>query len=590
MGTSGGTSAIADLVVRNAKVTTLDPEHPHCEGFAVGDGLILATGTDREISRFVGPETRLVDALGRRVIPGLNDSHLHIIRGGRMYGLETRWDGVGSLAEGLRLLSERAATSPPGQWVRVIGGWSEFQFEERRMPTLAEINRATGDVPAFVMHLYQGGMLNQAAIRYLGWTRDTPDPPGGQIVRDNSGAPTGVLLSTPNAAILYGTIAAAPALSPDQQRSSTIDFLAELNSLGITSAIDAAGGFQTFPDDYQVVMGLARDQSLSVRIAYNLLAQRAGEELADYQRWVTMTRPGDGDDWLRCNGAGENLVWAAADFECFQEPRPDQAPDMERRLGEVLKLLLENEWGFRIHATYDESIRRDLDVFEELVGPTGAWPARWFFDHAETVTPATLDRIAGVGGGISTQDRMAFQAEHFVARYGAPAAATSPPLRAILDRGIPLGAGSDATRVSSYNPWVSLAWYVTGRSVGGLQHRFDDELLTRAEALSAYTVGAAWFSGEEQRKGTLTPGKLADFVILSDDYFTVAEESIANIRSVLTVVGGRIVHASEDQTGTAAPLGPPSSGSAGGVRQAEVIADGSKDAQQHEEWTRKQGH
>lgn len=272
MGTSGGTSAIADLVVRNAKVTTLDPEHPQCEGFAVGDGAVLATGTDREISRFVGPGTRLVDALGRRVIPGLNDSHLHIIRGGRMYGLETRWDGVGSLAEGLRLLSERAATSPPGQWVRVIGGWSEFQFEERRMPTLAEINRATGDVPAFVMHLYQGGMLNQAAIRYLGWTRDTPDPPGGQIVRDNSGAPTGVLLSTPNAAILYGTIAAAPALSPDQQRSSTIDFLAELNSLGITSAIDAAGGFQTFPDDYQVVMGLARDQSLSVRIAYNLLA------------------------------------------------------------------------------------------------------------------------------------------------------------------------------------------------------------------------------------------------------------------------------------------------------------------------------
>jgi predicted amidohydrolase YtcJ len=578
----------ADLVVRNAKVTTLAKGYPGAEGVAVRQGVIQAVGTDRDISALVGPETLVIDALGRRLVPGLNDSHLHVIRGGRMFDLELRWDRVPTLAEGLRLLADRAATTSTGQWVRVIGGWSEFQFEERRMPTLAEINAATGDVPAFVMHLYQGGILNQAAVRSLGWTRSTPDPVGGQIVRDEGGEPTGILLATPNALILYSTIAAAPALSSADQRTSTVHFLAELNSLGITSAIDAAGGFQNFPDDYEVVTGLARDRLLDVRIAYNLFAQRPGEELDDYRRWVTMTRPGDGDDWLRCNGAGENLVWAAADFECFQEPRPDLPADMENQLGAVLALLFEHGWGFRIHATYDESMRRDLDVLERLVSPGEPLPVRWFFDHAETATPATLDRVAALGGGIASQDRMAFQAEHFVSRYGGAPAGTAPPLRGIINRGIPLGAGTDATRVSSYNPWVSLAWYVTGKSVGGFQHRFDEELLSRTEALEAYTVGSAWFSGDEGRKGTLAVGCVADFAVLSGDYFTVDPSEMAAIRSVLTVVGGRVVHATDEYLNINRPPGGAAGAAPAGVHQAEVVADASSDAGEHQQWAESQ--
>jgi predicted amidohydrolase YtcJ len=577
-----------DLVVRNAKVTTLAEDSAGAQSLAVRQGVIQALGTDRDISALVGPETLVIDALGRRLVPGLNDSHLHVIRGGRMFALELRWDQVPTLTEGLRLLAERAATTPNGQWVRVIGGWSEFQFEERRMPTLAEINGATGDVPAFVMHLYQGGILNQAAVRALGWTRSTPDPVGGQIVRDEAGVPTGILLATPNALILYSAIAAAPALSSEDQRTSTIQFLAELNSLGITSAIDAAGGFQNFPDDYEVVTGLARDGQLDVRIAYNLFAQRPGKELDDYRRWVTMTRPGDGDDWLRCNGAGENLVWAAADFECFQEPRPDLSDEMESQLGAVLALLFEHGWGFRIHATYDESMRRDLDVLERLVRPGEPLPVRWFFDHAETATPATLDRIAALGGGIASQDRMAFQAEHFAARYGTALAGTAPPLRAIINRSIPLGAGTDATRVSSYNPWVSLEWYVTGKSVGGFQHRFDEELLSRTEALAAYTVGSAWFSGDEKRKGTLSVGSVADFAVLSADYFTVDPTEIAAIRAVLTVVGGRVVHATDEYVDINRSREAVGSSTQAGVHQAEVVVDASAEAGAHQQWAESQ--
>jgi predicted amidohydrolase YtcJ len=550
--------------------------------------VIQAVGTDRDISALVGPKTLVIDALGRRLVPGLNDSHLHVIRGGRMFALELRWDQVPTLAEGLRLLADRAATTPKGQWVRVIGGWSEFQFEERRMPTLAEINAATGDVPAFVMHLYQGGILNQAAVRSLGWTRGTPDPVGGQIVRDEAGEPTGILLATPNALILYSTIAAAPALSSDDQRTSTIQFLAELNSLGITSAIDAAGGFQNFPDDYQVVTGLARDGQLDVRIAYNLFAQRPGEELDDYRRWVTMTRPGDGDDWLRCNGAGENLVWAAADFECFQEPRPDLPADMEDQLGAVLALLFEHGWGFRIHATYDESMRRDLDVLERLVSPGEPLPVRWFFDHAETATPATLDRVAALGGGIASQDRMAFQAEHFVSRYGTAPAGTAPPLRGIINRGIPLGAGTDATRVSSYNPWVSLGVVRHGQE----RRRIPAPLRRRAPQPQRSPGGLhrrlGLVLGRRGRKGTLAVGSVADFALLSGDYFTVDPSEIAAIRSVLTVVGGRVVHATDEYVNINRRPGGTAAATPAGVHQAEVVADASSDAGEHQQWAESQ--
>jgi hypothetical protein len=257
---------------------------------------------------------------------------------------------------------------------------------------------------------------------------------------------------------------------------------------------------------------------------------------------------------------------------------------MEGQLGAVLALLFDHGWGFRIHATYDESMRRDLDVLERLVRPGEPLPVRWFFDHAETAMPATLDRIAALGGGVASQDRMAFQAEHFVSRYGAAPASTAPPLRGIINRGIPLGAGTDATRVSSYNPWVSLAWYVTGKSVGGFQHRFDEELLSRTEALEAYTVGSAWFSSDEKRKGTLGVGSVADFSVLSADFFTVDPTEIAAIRSVLTVVGGRVVHATDEYVGINQHQEAVDPSTPAGVAQAEVVVNASSEAGEHQQW------
>ncbi|MFD7282108.1 amidohydrolase [Streptomyces sp. NPDC059862] len=591
----------ADLVVRNAKIHTGDPGRPHAEALAIRDGIITVVGDDKDVAPHIGAGTKVVDALGRRMIPGLNDSHLHVIRGGLNYVLELRWDGVRSLRQGLAMLREQAARTPKGQWVRVVGGWSAEQFAERRLPTVAELNAAAPDTPVFVLHLYQSAVLNRAALKAAGFTRDTPDPKGGQIVRGRDGEPTGMLLAAPSALILYSTLAKAPVLQGEDRKTSTRHFLRELNRFGLTSAIDAAGGFQNFPDNYATVIELAKAGQLSLRIAYHLFPQTPGQEIDDLARWIEMVRPEDGDEWLRLNGAGENLTWSAADFENFTQPRPELASDYEAEFEKAVRLLMENGWGFRLHATYDETIRRDLAVFEKLAAE-GLFPAgnRWLFDHAETVSADSLDRIAALGGAMSVQNRLSFQGEAFLRRYGLGVAADAPPIRAMLDRGLTVGAGTDATRVSSYNPWVALHWLVSGRSVGDLALRPPSNRVDRQTALAMFTRAGAALTGEDEVKGVLRPGYYADLAVLSEDYFAVPEPDIARIESLLTVTGGRIVYAAAEYEGLDEDLPPVSPAwspvahfggyqasrraALPGARQAELLGQAVAESEQHRQW------
>ena len=542
-----------DLMLYNGRISTLDPDHPQVSALAISDGRIDAAGGD-EISARADDKTQRIDLKGRRAIPGLNDSHIHLIRGGLNFNMELRWDGVPSLHQALEMLKEQARRTPPPQWVRVIGGWTEFQFEERRMPTLDEINRAAPDTPVFILHLYDRALVNRAALHALGYNRETPDLPGSTMERDRNGNPTGLLIAKPNALLLYASLAKGPKLSFDDQLNSTRHFLRELNRLGLTSAIDAGGGFQNYPYDYRVIGALAERGELPLRIAYNLFTQHPGGELDDFSHWVTMTAPGQGDDFYRMNGAGEMLVFSAADFEDFLEPRPDLPPVMEEELAQVVRLLAGKRWPFRLHATYDESITRFLDVFETVNREVPFAGLRWFFDHAETISQANLERVMALGGGIAIQNRMAFQGEYFLDRYGERATAQTPPVRRMMEMGIPLGAGTDATRVASYNPWLSLYWLVSGRSIGGTLLYPEANHLSRMEALRLYTQGSSWFSGEEQKKGSLKPGALADLAVLSIDYFTALEEEIKGIESVLTVVGGKVVYGAEEFGNLVPPL------------------------------------
>ncbi|WP_082056521.1 amidohydrolase [Pseudomonas sp. 10-1B] len=545
-GESTVTDSVPEIIFRNGQITTLDRAKPVASAVAIKDGKFLAVGEDQEIMALAGSGTRVIDLKRRSVLPGLFDNHTHVIRGGLNYNLELRWDGVRSLADALEMLKRQVAVTPTPQWVRVVGGFTEQQFIEKRLPTIAEINAIAPDTPVFLLHLYDRALLNGAALRAVGYTKDTPEPPGGQITRDANGNPTGLLLAKPNATILYATLAKGPKLPFDYQVNSTRHFMRELNRLGVTGVIDAGGGFQNYPDDYAVIQKLADEGQITVRLAYNLFTQKPKEEKEDFLKWTSSVKYKQGNDYFRHNGAGEMLVYSAADFEDFRVERPDMPPQMEGELEEVVRVLAQNKWPWRLHATYDETITRALDVFEKVNQDIPLAGLNWFFDHAETISEKSIDRIAALGGGIAVQHRMAYQGEYFVERYGARAAEATPPVKRILESGVKVSAGTDATRVASYNPWVSLSWMVTGKTVGGLGLYPRANLLDRETALRMWTENVAWFSNEEGKRGRIQAGQFADLIVPSKDYFTVPEDEISFLTSDLTVVGGRMVYGAGD--------------------------------------------
>ena len=549
------------LIVFNAKVHTLDNANTIAEAIAVQNGKIIKVGKSSSILKLKTKNTKLVDAKGKTIVPGIFDSHMHIIRGGRFYNTELRWDGVRSLKRALTMLKEQAQRTPEGQWVRVVGGWNAYQFEEKRLPTLAEINEATGNVPTFILHLYGHAYLNKAGLTALNINAETPSPKGGLVQKDEMGNPTGLLVAEPNAYLLYATLAKLPELTDEQKTNSTQLFMSEMNRLGVTSIMDAGGGFQNYPDDYGITDLLAKEDKLTIRLPFYLFAQKPGSELIDYTKWISEVEIGEHDDHKKLDkleyyvqGGGENLVASAGDFENFDKPRPDLSPEMEGQLKAVIGTLVKNRWPFRLHATYNESITRFLNVIEEVNGETPLNGLLWFFDHAETISEENLVRIKALGGSIAIQHRMAYQAESFIKRYGKKAAENTPPVKKMLDLGITVGMGSDGTRVSSFNPWIGLYWLTTGKSIGETKHQADKNVLDRTTALKLFTQGSAKLVRVDADRGMIKENYLADFIVLSDDYFSVADRKIQDITANLTVVDGKIVYADEVFQGLAKPL------------------------------------
>ncbi|MBS2548303.1 amidohydrolase [Catenulispora sp. NL8] len=530
-----GTSDTAeiDLIVHHAKLAPTRQDGPQLTALAVSGEHVVAVGGDEEVLRGRQRTTRVIDAGGRRLIPGLNDSHLHAIRGGLFYTLELRWDGVRTLKRALEMIAEQAKRTPDGQWVRVIGGWSPFQFAERRMPTIAELNEAAPNTPVFILFAYSRVLLNHAGAEAIGQA-----PENGGYIADG----------TPAA---YALLAKLPAHTSKEERLvSTRYFWRELNRFGLTSVVDAGASGVAYPDDYSAVATLAGRPGLGVRVSHFLFAQSPGTEKASWEHWAAEEQRAVNQAWDRLNGfvlrgAGEILVWSASDFEDFRAPRPELPESALAELEEVTRVIAASQWPIRVHATYDETITRILDVFERVFAETG-YTARWAIDHAETIGASNIARMKALGGGIAVQDRLAFAGEYFLEHQGPQAAEHVQPLRQIVEAGIPLGGGTDATRVAGYNPWISLYWLVTGKTVGGAQIAAPAGRLSRWEALRIYTAGSAWFSGEENVKGLLAPGQLADFALLTDDYLdprAVPDEQIPAIESVLTVTGGEVVYA-----------------------------------------------
>ena len=539
----------ADMIVYNSKIDTYDGQK--FSAFSVTDGRFEQLTNDKEqLLKEKTADTIVIDAQGRRVIPGLNDSHLHVVRGGRFYNLETRWEGIDSLATGLEMIKQNAKVTPKGQWVRVIGGWSPYQFKEKRLPTSAELTEAAPDTPVFVLHLYSGGVLNKKAMQVLGITKNTVPPKGSYYEKDANGELTGRLVADPNPMILYKTIAALPQLSAEEQLNSSKHYYNKLFSLGVTSVIDAGGGGHTFPENYQASTALAVTGELPIRVSNYLFPQTPGKEIQSFTQWMSSYNANQDlhshmDNGYVIEGGGELLAWSASDYENFTSGRPDLAADAEDELEKVVRLHLLEGWPFRIHATYDQSIERMLTVFEEINKTQPFNKVRWIIDHAETVSDKNLARIKKLGGAIAVQGRMAFAGEDFAKRYGKQQTKRTPPIKKMLAMGIPVGFGTDGTRVASFNPWATYYWAVSGKTVGGYTLYDKTNTLDRLTALQVFTQGSAYFSGEEMLKGQIEPGMYADFAILNQDILTVTESKLLKTQAELTVVDGKVQYAAK---------------------------------------------
>ncbi|WP_369062116.1 amidohydrolase [Caulobacter sp. 73W] len=545
----------ADLIVVNAKIFTGNRAQPEASALAVRSGRIFSVGSDAEIRSLASARTEVIDAGARRLIPGIIDAHTHVLND-LAFNYNVRWDGVPTLREALAMLTEQARRTPQGQWVKVIGGWSPYQFKENRFPTLEELRRAVPDRPAIVQYAYNRAFLNEQAMAALGvGSEPFSKLPDVQIETDANGKPTGVIHGYTWLFLALEMMVPQPTL--EEQLSSITYSVRGLNRLGVTSVVDN-GGRWPYPVAQARVDALARDNRLNVRMPFVDLQLGDGGpvNMVDLQiEAITQKAPISPGQNLHptlqhgheYRGAGEVLSGEVHDHENFDRPPVIiEHKTMHRFVEQDVARLIQRRIPFRMHITYDENITPFLDALERVNKTAPIDGLRWSLEHAETISPQNIERVRRLGGGIALDAKMALHADGFIATHGREAALRTPRLRALVDSGIPVAMTTDAFRAATYNPWVGISWTVTGKSVSGSQALADDNRLTRAEALSLWTRGAAWFMNAEAELGAVAPGHLADFAVLDRDYFSVPEDQIDDISSVLTVMDGRVVHGAEE--------------------------------------------
>lgn len=524
----------ADTLLVNGKILTVDRAFSTREALAIRDGRIVALGGNPAIRRLAGPLTRVIDLEGRTAIPGLIDSHLHAIRAALSFSTEVNWIGATTITEAVARIHEAAQTKKPGSWLIVAGGWNVDQFRERRRPNQAELVAAAPGNPVYVQLGYGWAMLTPAAFQSLHITSDADLAAHGRLERDAAGKPTGAIIGGQDAIIALFDRLPKPTLA--EQVEGTRKFFRELNRLALTGVVDP-GGNNLAPDDYQALFQVWRQAEMTVRVAYTLCGLTPGAELDDYKSWTRLLPMGFGDDWLRFNGVGERITAAMNNND-----RPTET-DREKYY-QIAQWAADRGLSLTMHWPRDASVGQLLDIFERVDRNTPIAPLRWSIAHLNDASPRTLERMKALGVGWTVQDAMYFGGAQFVEQAGAQAARRVPPVNTAQRIGVVIGAGTDAHRVASYNPFTALQWFLDGKTVAGVAIRGPEETPTRAEALRFYTLGSAWFSHDDGRRGSLEAGKLADLAVLSKDYMTVPVDQIGGIESLLTLVGGKIVYAS----------------------------------------------
>jgi predicted amidohydrolase YtcJ len=536
----------ADTVLFNGKILTVDRDFSVREALAIGHGEVLATGTNAAMKKLAsGDTTRLIDLGGRTVIPGLTDGHIHGIRAALTFGTEVNWIGVPTLREAVEKVRQAGKTQKPGSWIVVAGGWTEEQFAEKRRPTPREVSEAAPDNPVYIQHLYDWLLLTPKAMEALNIHDDSDVTPGGRLERDADNRPTGVVIGNGNTLGRIFDHLPKPTLA--EQVDGSKRFFREMNSLGVTGIVDG-GGVSMYPANYQALFKLWHDKDLTLRVAYHLCAPKPGSELADLQNLTQLLPQGFGDPMLHFNGPGEILIWA-------DWTDGDITPDGKAKLAELLRWAASKGYTIQLHWNPDRTVHDLLDIVEDIARDYPVRDLRWTVLHLYNATEDHLKRMKALGLIWGVQDGPYFGGERLQREEGAEKALGLPPIATALRLGLTVAGGTDAHRVSSYNPFVALQWYLDGTTIGGVKTRGDVEAPIRRQALEMYTRNSAFEANDDDKRGTLEPGKLADLAVLSSDYLTAPVSEIGKIRSVLTMVGGKVVYASAPFTDMAAPKG-----------------------------------
>ena len=528
----------AETILVNGKILTVDRNDSIVQALAIRDGRILATGSNEDVRKRADQNTKVIDLGGRTVTPGLIDSHIHALRAGLTYSVELSWIGVPSLAKGLDLIREAARTSRPGTWIKIGGGWTELQFPEKRGPTVDELAAAAPDFPVYVQRLYNTAWITPAGIKAMGLTPETQIPTG-KAEKDAAGNLTGVFTGS-NAAFNF-LAAKIPAPTFQQQVEGTKKYFKELNRLGMTGVHDVIGGGMS-PVHYRPSQVVWKNKELTIRVAFRYQTQQRGTELQTFQDYVKFTPQGFGDDMMRFVGLGESITPAMFDGSTVGlifNPTDKDKDDYYK----VVRWAAEQGLSIHQHASTNNSASMILDIYERVNKEIPITNLRWQITHIEDATDQTLQRMKALNMGWSVQDRLLYAGHIFLKVLGPDAARRAPPIKTGLKMGLMTAAGTDSDQVAPYNPFVSLRWLLDGRAIDGTQLRGPEETPSREEALRMYTLNAAWFSFDDDKRGSLEVGKLADLAVLSGDYLTVPVEKVGELHSVLTLLGGKAVYA-----------------------------------------------
>ena len=523
----------ADTLLIKGKVVTVDQRFTIAEALGVRAGRVVAVGSTAEIEKLKGPQTRVIDLNGRTVIPGLIDNHAHWVRAAEHD--ELRFDGVTSRQQALRMLTERVRVSKPGEWTVVLGGWSEEQFtDEPRGFPLEELDRIAPNNPVAIQAVYNHTYLNTVGMTAAKIDAATADPAGGTIVKDISGKPTGLVRGAGGVAFVASRV---PLESDEVWLANTRKLVSTLNSVGLTAWLDA-GGRGMGAKHYEPYRYLADRGELNIRVFWTTIRQAATPAQVDTViTEIAKLKPFQGNDYFDNVGFGES-VYAPVTTQLLRAASNTKPEDMAQ-MRRVATALAERGIYVNSHVEMRDAIDAFLNEYEIINKERPIKGLRWSFSHLDQVSAEQLERMKKLGMSAQIHSRPLIQGALMHNAHGEKAW-DMPPFRIIQDSGIHWGLGSDATAVTTSNPFYTLSLAVTGKMIGGRQ--VNRQTITREEALIAHTRSNASFVFQEGNLGSLAPGKYADLLVLDRDYLTVPADEIKDIKPLMTMVGGKVVY------------------------------------------------